>query len=172
MIRRPPRSTLFPYTTLFRSLFPIQRHRLAFFAGVEHFVEQFYRLFGAELHRTHPRTHQALLDDRNALLELRDLFFERSICLLGVRFLLAEREHGERSGLFDVDGRRIRYSEEEVLRHDVCGLGEALYELNVLADLDAHQVVELLLVGGFERPNVRPDIKHARLYEYLHGEVE
>src|SRR2546429_3922272 len=26
MIRRPPRSTLFPYTTLFRSLEPLQRH--------------------------------------------------------------------------------------------------------------------------------------------------
>src|SRR2546427_5787659 len=26
MIRRPPRSTLFPYTTLFRSLLPRQRH--------------------------------------------------------------------------------------------------------------------------------------------------
>src|SRR5256886_6186684 len=26
MIRRPPRSTLFPYTTLFRSLFPIHLH--------------------------------------------------------------------------------------------------------------------------------------------------
>src|SRR2546430_11067664 len=25
MIRRPPRSTLFPYTTLFRSLFPFRR---------------------------------------------------------------------------------------------------------------------------------------------------
>src|SRR2546429_4774048 len=27
MIRRPPRSTLFPYTTLFRSLLEIQLHR-------------------------------------------------------------------------------------------------------------------------------------------------
>src|SRR5258708_19911303 len=27
MIRRPPRSTLFPYTTLFRSLRPAQHHR-------------------------------------------------------------------------------------------------------------------------------------------------
>src|SRR5436190_13096128 len=27
MIRRPPRSTLFPYTTLFRSLFPLARGR-------------------------------------------------------------------------------------------------------------------------------------------------
>src|SRR2546425_8316570 len=29
MIRRPPRSTLFPYTTLFRSLYPKQRRRRA-----------------------------------------------------------------------------------------------------------------------------------------------
>src|SRR3712207_7111474 len=29
MIRRPPRSTLFPYTTLFRSSFPHARTRLA-----------------------------------------------------------------------------------------------------------------------------------------------
>src|SRR3712207_8629524 len=27
MIRRPPRSTLFPYTTLFRSAFAFQQHR-------------------------------------------------------------------------------------------------------------------------------------------------
>src|SRR3712207_7793514 len=27
MIRRPPRSTLFPYTTLFRSAAPLRRHR-------------------------------------------------------------------------------------------------------------------------------------------------
>src|SRR5258708_22867168 len=29
MIRRPPRSTLFPYTTLFRSHHPARRHRVA-----------------------------------------------------------------------------------------------------------------------------------------------
>src|SRR2546427_2229362 len=29
MIRRPPRSTLFPYTTLFRSLFPLGRRHAA-----------------------------------------------------------------------------------------------------------------------------------------------
>src|SRR3989454_1809391 len=28
MIRRPPRSTLFPYTTLFRSMVPLQRRAL------------------------------------------------------------------------------------------------------------------------------------------------
>src|SRR5256885_9357940 len=33
MIRRPPRSTLFPYTTLFRSLrrVPVEEHRLVLF---------------------------------------------------------------------------------------------------------------------------------------------
>src|SRR2546429_6702608 len=39
MIRRPPRSTLFPYTTLFRSLFPLLRSRLsqsALLAGPAH----------------------------------------------------------------------------------------------------------------------------------------
>src|SRR2546430_10742839 len=30
MIRRPPRSTLFPYTTLFRSLFRAERKRICF----------------------------------------------------------------------------------------------------------------------------------------------
>src|SRR3989454_5774828 len=34
MIRRPPRSTLFPYTTLFRSIFPIATHGLPFVAAV------------------------------------------------------------------------------------------------------------------------------------------
>src|SRR3712207_7392741 len=31
MIRRPPRSTLFPYTTLFRSLPFVDRNRIAFY---------------------------------------------------------------------------------------------------------------------------------------------
>src|SRR2546430_16106156 len=57
MIRRPPRSTLFPYTTLFRSVFPVltlsresavlERAR-ARFAAVEQVEEQWYPL-GEEL---------------------------------------------------------------------------------------------------------------------------
>src|SRR3712207_8983369 len=35
MIRRPPRSTLFPYTTLFRSRRDLLTHRLGYPAGVE-----------------------------------------------------------------------------------------------------------------------------------------
>src|SRR2546429_9435648 len=35
MIRRPPRSTLFPYTTLFRSLLVVRAQRLQFARGRE-----------------------------------------------------------------------------------------------------------------------------------------
>src|SRR5256885_5501581 len=42
MIRRPPRSTLFPYTTLFRSRLPIHREtHMAHEAFVENFVNGF-----------------------------------------------------------------------------------------------------------------------------------
>src|SRR5258708_13899576 len=33
MIRRPPRSTLFPYTTLFRSVWTAVKHALSFISG-------------------------------------------------------------------------------------------------------------------------------------------
>src|SRR3712207_8462761 len=35
MIRRPPRSTLFPYTTLFRSIIGLVLERLAHHAGID-----------------------------------------------------------------------------------------------------------------------------------------
>src|SRR2546430_15452261 len=44
MIRRPPRSTLFPYTTLFRSL---------------HRERRLHRLPASRKHRSHPRRHGA-----------------------------------------------------------------------------------------------------------------
>src|SRR3989449_10828212 len=40
MIRRPPRSTLFPYTTLFRSLQEVEQLRLQLRAEVGDFVEE------------------------------------------------------------------------------------------------------------------------------------
>src|SRR5258708_27412857 len=40
MIRRPPRSTLFPYTTLFRSVNEVRRLRSASIAGPNHPVLQ------------------------------------------------------------------------------------------------------------------------------------
>src|SRR5258708_16870506 len=47
MIRRPPRSTLFPYTTLFRSLHPDYRStKLALVSGIE-------RKIGVQHHHAH-----------------------------------------------------------------------------------------------------------------------
>src|SRR3712207_8546204 len=50
MIRRPPRSTLFPYTTLFRSKEMLWKCRLAIGAGVE--VVQLYQIDSG--HGRHP----------------------------------------------------------------------------------------------------------------------
>src|SRR3712207_7623489 len=44
MIRRPPRSTLFPYTTLFRSLQKAAAHRAAAPAGARHVSDRFLDL--------------------------------------------------------------------------------------------------------------------------------
>src|SRR5258708_27269263 len=39
MIRRPPRSTLFPYTTLFRSLYVAEQNRVLEYPAAEFFYE-------------------------------------------------------------------------------------------------------------------------------------
>src|SRR2546425_9581971 len=56
MIRRPPRSTLFPYTTLFRSL---DDHRIAYLARDAH---DLLRILGQRAvgprHRRHPRSEE------------------------------------------------------------------------------------------------------------------
>src|SRR5260370_41134956 len=57
MIRRPPRSTLFPYTTLFRSLAQEPAGRDGFFRG---------RLFAVGAGRRHIRAPAAVPADRGA----------------------------------------------------------------------------------------------------------
>src|SRR2546429_4875897 len=49
MIRRPPRSTLFPYTTLFRSLFSLVLASLGIFGVVGYSVEQRSQEFGIRM---------------------------------------------------------------------------------------------------------------------------
>src|SRR5437764_10648078 len=59
MIRRPPRSTLFPYTTLFRSLHPPQDAHLAIAPGADAGGDQIDRdvlCCGRQVH--HPRRRQ------------------------------------------------------------------------------------------------------------------
>src|SRR5256885_17003425 len=75
MIRRPPRSTLFPYTTLFRSELVRLRHRDALLLRVHY--EQ----------RARQPAH--VLDAREVLLELQALAFEQQLLLLGVMLELA-----------------------------------------------------------------------------------
>src|SRR3712207_7372885 len=56
MIRRPPRSTLFPYTTLFRSLLHLRPHRLERRAAQKR---------GRELDADSPALDGHVLDDRS-----------------------------------------------------------------------------------------------------------
>src|SRR2546430_11530185 len=44
MIRRPPRSTLFPYTTLFRSGQNSEGHRRLLFSGIPNIFEELHML--------------------------------------------------------------------------------------------------------------------------------
>src|SRR3989449_4849794 len=64
MIRRPPRSTLFPYTTLFRSRAVHERH-----PGAEHAREQGFHegVVGATQHQhVHPRALERREVDRKS----------------------------------------------------------------------------------------------------------
>src|SRR3712207_7781518 len=53
MIRRPPRSTLFPYTTLFRSSLPVTKFLLKIFIGVT-LSDEFFALtiFNGHVNKT------------------------------------------------------------------------------------------------------------------------
>src|SRR5258707_2778585 len=62
MIRRPPRSTLFPYTTLFRSLDP-QEHRQP---GHPHAVDQLAELGHARPHRGERLAAVTVEEDRKS----------------------------------------------------------------------------------------------------------
>src|SRR5260221_6296054 len=57
MIRRPPRSTLFPYTTLFRSIDAGLRSRFAL-AGVKHSVTLQLASYREDFHRSEEHTSE------------------------------------------------------------------------------------------------------------------
>src|SRR2546430_691747 len=108
MIRRPPRSTLFPYTTLFRSdgqLLELERAQILFDAGVElgGLERRGPALVGqpaaAELRRDHEiaRIRMQRLDDQ----PVRD---ERTVVPRGVDQVYAELDRAAQHGM---RGRRI-----------------------------------------------------------------
>src|SRR3712207_6993281 len=56
MIRRPPRSTLFPYTTLFRSI------KAKGYAAKEAIIDSWSRLLKIDFEREEPKEDQVLID--------------------------------------------------------------------------------------------------------------
>src|SRR5256885_6777147 len=84
MIRRPPRSTLFPYTTLFRSL-DLRRHRR---------LRQ-VQLFGGtrEVHVPGRRREHPQLPQRHVLRSEEHTSELQSPCNLVCRLLLEKKKH-------------------------------------------------------------------------------
>src|SRR5258707_2804855 len=60
MIRRPPRSTLFPYTTLFRSVRGVLRFYIELFRGTP-FLVQLFLLYRSEEHTSELQSRQYLV---------------------------------------------------------------------------------------------------------------
>src|SRR3712207_8428362 len=83
MIRRPPRSTLFPYTTLFRSAHELVLHRSAHLR-----VERCQRL----VHEQDPRPRRERPRERHALRSEEDTSELQSRQYLVCRLLLATKK--------------------------------------------------------------------------------
>src|SRR3712207_8062518 len=79
MIRRPPRSTLFPYTTLFRSTDPVDRF-LTEELGQAHLTDTLRRIADAS-HRAALAEHQQHDDAPRLRGEIADCEDRKSTCL-------------------------------------------------------------------------------------------
>src|SRR2546428_956722 len=80
MIRRPPRSTLFPYTTLFRSSFPLQAAQISLSNQSKSFLGYFFDKFAVKLDELVDNLKQIVLDHRRSLSEEQsDLLAHREV---------------------------------------------------------------------------------------------
>src|SRR3989344_4555189 len=153
--------------------FLVQRHRLTLFTGIEHLIEKLDCFFRSQLHRAHSCSYQSLLHDRDALLELGYLLFERFVELLAPPLVLVPGKKRRTTPFRYLYGSgRIGNRNKEILRHDIRRLRETFDEFDIFAYLNAHEIVELSLICCLEGRNVRSYIEHARLDEYLDGKVE
>ena len=89
------------------------------------------------------------------------MFFERLIRLRSILCLFSKRQECPHAAFPYIHDRRVWHDDEEIFRHDVGGFGETFYEFYVFAYLDAHEIIELVLVCRFEGRDIRADIKHA-----------
>src|SRR3989442_7816823 len=93
MIRRPPRSTLFPYTTLFRSLPDVHR------------LERFLDAIDEDLHHEEPQQriqeHPKLEDRKSTRLNSSHVRISYAVfCLKKKRKRDDQRQHQHYAGLF------------------------------------------------------------------------
>src|SRR5688572_30966840 len=101
MLRRPPRSTLFPYTTLFRSPLSVRRNPALIHPGAEeHFLGDQYgveRRAAAEIIANGPHPEPAA--DRRIGAHFGDQHFVLARRVDRPELLVAFREHERRVGL-------------------------------------------------------------------------
>src|SRR5256885_17261362 len=95
MIRRPPRSTLFPYTTLFRSVPHADYDGLLDFYGLQYKAERTRDVDGAVLIRKHIQRMGSTVPLKLQLLEIDFLDVERNGVLAGGRERSEERRVGK-----------------------------------------------------------------------------
>src|SRR5256885_13314435 len=82
MIRRPPRSTLFPYTTLFRSRRHGQHHALGGHAAPDAAAGQALAIVGAVHHRPRGQHAQAVADRKSTRLNSSHLVISYAVFCL------------------------------------------------------------------------------------------
>src|SRR2546422_7040545 len=76
MIRRPPRSTLFPYTTLFRSVLPVQlfhlsqgrKRRVLVRRSEDREIADAFEIISKPIRKSHPDAHGAVGDRKSTRL--------------------------------------------------------------------------------------------------------
>src|SRR2546421_3646294 len=92
MIRRPPRSTLFPYTTLFRSLHPLLRCRRTFYKKPRQLPRRWRTIFVcAPSLRVRSEEHTSELQSRSDL--VCRLLLEKKKKKYGTHVLIVIHSH-------------------------------------------------------------------------------
>src|SRR2546425_4924087 len=92
MIRRPPRSTLFPYTTLFRSVLVKRPNAVqALLPGADAYFAREVHLSAADAHRLHEAVDWSPEDDEHRSEEHTSEL--QSLAYLVCRLLLEKKKH-------------------------------------------------------------------------------